>query len=324
MTRSRLESTWQRLASEGSGQGPYHYLQLESGDVAIGAIVRSADHRPGLLIRFSAEDWSRTHVPNSGRGLTFEGPLSLGPGAVGLAIVLAEPTMIDLFAQMGADLLEYAAEINGRSDAPHQILSRIGKWRRFLQAHAAPLTNEEVQGLFSELAVLRSSIVTDGARSTLRAWKGPQGGLHDFEFHDLHFEVKSWRVGGAGRLRISQLGQVVVDSAKPMILVAVQIAIDVEDGRSLPESVADVRALIDVDLRDEFDGRLAEAGYLEAHAAHYGQRLRVVRTDAFAVVDDFPRIDPLVVSGGITDVQYSIDIGALAPFRTNHRRLDSM
>jgi len=59
---------------------------------------------------------------------------------------------------------------------------------------------------------------------------------------------------------------------------------------------------------------LAEVGYLHVHAELYSKRFSVAETVFHVIGEGFPMIDPATLPGGITNLKYSLELGALAPF----------
>lgn len=322
MTDRDLREVWDEIAKQVDGDGPYLHLQVRGGQVPIGAIVRASDRRPGLLVRFHESEKRLLPKPAPGRGFTFERLIKVDSNTMGLPILLADPAHIELFAKMGADLVRETADAAHGEPTVLRVLRRIDLWRRFLQRHTAPLSGEACRGLFAELHVLNASVAIDGAETALTAWQGPERALHDFHFADGLVEVKSWTVASGGRIRVSHSSQVVVDTANPMHIVAVQLSVGGSTGTSLPEAISSLRNAFVGTLRFRFDEMLAQYGYVDAHAELYDSRMEVSRIDAFKVVPGFPHISPQTLPGGLTDVQYSIELGALEPFRTSNPHIE--
>lgn len=320
MTPADLLRTWEEIARQPAGGGPYLYLQMSGGDLPIGAILRERDRRPGLLVRFPESDLALLPQPQSGRGFSFERPVRVGAARLGLPIVLSDPALRDLFALMGSDLVR---ETNRPGEGPpvERVLRRIALWRRFLQKRSGLLSDEEVRGLFAELHVLSLAAARDGADAALEAWQGPARELHDFNFPDGLVEVKSWRVESGARVHISDPSQIVIDAQRRLQLAAVQVSFGGPSGRTLPESVADFRSRLQPMQAQRLDELLAEYGYLAAQADDYRDRMTVVGLDVFEVRGGFPHIDVRSVPGGVSSLHYAIELGALEPFRTANPHL---
>ena len=320
MRAEELIAAWQEIARSPHGQGPYHYLQFRGGSLPIGAIQRAIDNRPGLLVRIPATDSHLLPQPESGRGFSFEQPIPVGSGTLGLPILLGDQSGLDLFALMGADLVNEASREGDDVPAVRKVLRRISLWRRFMQKRTGLMSPEEVRGLFAELAVLEKCAASDGMHASLAAWHGPDRELHDFSFPECLVEVKSWHAENGGRVRISDPGQLVVDPVRPVHLVAVQLAVG-PAGRTLPEAIASLRQAMDSVQADRFSDLLADYGFHDVHAAEYRDCLSVIGIESYEVRLGFPHIDVRTIPGGISMLRYSIELGALQEFRSANKRL---
>jgi len=323
MSPQELTKAWDEIGrqADSGAAGPYLHLQMRGGGLPIGAILRAKDRRPGLLVRFAVADLERLPKPDAGRGFTFERPVPAGSGMLGLPILLGDPAVAELFALMGADLVSEVERPDTDGAAVDRVLRRIALWRRFLQRRGGLMTDEEVRGLFGELHVLSLVMSIDGVDAALEAWQGPARELHDFRFADGLVEVKSWRVESGARVHISQPSQIGVDPHRPLHLAAVQISAGEPAGRTLRETTALLRSQMNGLQAQRFDELLAEYGYLEVHANEYRDRMQVLGLDVYGVRDGFPHIDARSVPGGVADLHYSIELGALEAFRAANPHL---
>lgn len=319
MTPEDLNNAWEEIAGKAdkSAEGPYLFKQLKSGNLPIGAILRATDRRPGLLVRFPASILEQLPKPDSGRGFSFERPVAAGNGTLGLPILLSDPSVKDLFAAMGADLVAEVEKSDGEASAAHRVLRRIALWRRFLQRREGLLSNEEIRGLFGELHVLSLAISTRGLDEALEAWHGPERELHDFKFNEGIVEVKSWRAESGAKIYISHADQISVDSQKPMQLAAVQISTGGTIGMTLPETTRQLSAKMNGMQAQRFDELLAAYGYIDLHANEYHDRMQVLGLDVYEVSEGFPHIDTRSIPGGIANLKYTIELGSLESFRIN-------
>ncbi len=161
----------------------------------------------------------------------------------------------------------------------------------------------------------------DGADAALEAWQGPVRDLHDFRFADGLVEVKAWRTEAGARVHIPRPEQISVDPGRPLRLAAVQISTGSLSGRTLSESLTALSARMNGVQSQRFGELLAEYGYLDSHADRYPERLLVLGLDVFEVREGFPHIDLRFIPGGVVDVRYIIELGALQSFRCADRRL---
>jgi hypothetical protein len=321
MTPQDLTRAWAEIERQPESPGPYLYLQMHGGSLPIGAILRAHDRRPGLMVRFPSGDLHRLPKPDSGRGFSFERPFAVGTGMLGLPLLLGDPAVADLFALMGADLVSEVERPDADGAPVDRVLARIALWRRFLQRRGGLMTDEEVRGLFGELHVLGRVIATDGADAALVAWQGPARELHDFRFADGLVEVKTWRVESGARVQISQPSQIGIDHDRPLHLAAVQISAGGPSGRTLAETISILRTSMTGLQVQRLDEALADYGYLEAQADEYRDRMLVQGLDTYEVREGFPHVDVRSIPGGVAELRYAIELGALETFRTTNRHL---
>jgi hypothetical protein len=312
-----LNDAWEEIAAKADPRtdGPYLYIQLKGGNLPIGAILRSSDQRPGLLVRFPASSLDQLPKPDAGRGFSFERPVTAGSSTLGLPILLSDASVKDMFAAMGADLVAEVEKSKDESTAAQKVLRRIALWRRFLQRRAGVLSNEEVRGLFGELHMLSIAVNARGADVALDSWHGPERELHDFRFEEGAVEVKTWRAESGAKIYISNADQVTVDPIKPMKIAAIQISTGAANGSTLVETVKQLKSKMNGMQEQRFEELLAAYGYIDLHANDYNDRMQVLRLDLFEVREGFPHIDSRSIPGGIANLKYSIELGSVESFK---------
>lgn len=315
-----LNNAWEEIAAKVDNKidGPYLFKQLKGGNLPIGAILRSSDRKPGLLVRFPASSLEQLPKPEAGRGFSFERPVAAGNSTLGLPILLNDLSAKDLFAAMGADLASEVEKSQDESTAAQKVLRRITLWRRFLQRRDGLLSNEEVRGLFGELHVLSIAITKRGADEALESWHGPERDLHDFRFDEGAVEVKTWRVESGAKIYISNADQIAVDSLKPMQIAAVQISTGTTTGATLVDTVKKLKSQMTGMQVQRFEELLAAYGYIDLHANDYNDRMQVLGFGLFSVREGFPHIDSRSIPGGIANLKYSIELGAIESFKVNN------
>jgi hypothetical protein len=312
-----LNDAWEEIAAKADPRtdGPYLYIQLKGGNLPIGAILRSSDKRPGLLVRFPASSLDQLPKPDAGRGFSFEHTVTAGSSTLGLPILLSDASVKDMFAAMGADLVAEVEKSKDESNAAQKVLRRIALWKRFLQRRAGLLSNEEVRGLFGELHMLSIAVNARGADVALDSWHGPERELHDFRFEEGAVEVKTWRAESGAKIYISNADQVTVDPLKPMKIAAIQISTGAANGSTLVETIKQLRSKMNGMQEQRFEELLAAYGYIDLHANDYNDRMQVLRLDLFEVREGFPHIDSRSIPGGIANLKYSIELGSVESFK---------
>jgi hypothetical protein len=99
-------------------------------------------------------------------------------------------------------------------------------------------------------------------------------------------------------------------------LIPVKLARTKVSGKSLASIIEIVKQhLLDSPgASDVLELKLADYGYLSAHSHLYTEPYACERVNAFAVRDGFPRISSDDVPPGITNIQYSLNLGSLSAF----------
>jgi hypothetical protein len=70
-----------------------------------------------------------------------------------------------------------------------------------------------------------------------------------------------------------------------------------------------------------FEELLAAYGYLELHANDYNDRMQVLEFSLFSVREGFPHIETRNIPGGIGNLKYSIELGAVESFKINNSHI---
>ena len=112
--------------------------------------------------------------------------------------------------------------------------SVIERWKKLLSVEVRRrLSLIELIGLIGELVTLEHFLQSD-ANFDLSSWTGPQGAVHDFEFHSNSLEVKTTSVPGSRVATISGYAQLELTEGKPLGLLFIEIRLD-PDGRRISE-----------------------------------------------------------------------------------------
>jgi len=193
----------------------------------------------------------------------------------------------------------------------------FAEWRQLFQASKKRvLSLEECRGLFAELDfgfnVLSQRV---GPSVVVEGWQGPYGSDQDFQFLDVHYEVKS-RHATTHALRIASEYQLDGDN---IILVCVEVA---DSAKALPgfisltDLVAQSKGLVALDGGDVevFDSALDELGFDPSEEVYRQTYFSSRGLDYYAVDDQFPRITPRTVAPGVSGVKYRLDLTALDEF----------
>jgi hypothetical protein len=230
-------------------------------------------------------------------------------------VMMADEDAIEIFTIFVTDIAS-ALSVDGTTMEARMsmLMDKIALWKRFFKKNTAPLSEEEVRGLIGELEILSRMITAYGVDAALETWKGPSGELHDFRYDAFRIEVKTWVNESAPRIFISDPSQIVIDSAWPVFIAAVQLAKDDVAGSTLPVRIATILNGMTASQKSIIEVLLADVGYLSVHAELYSNRYTIADSIFYHIRDGFPLIDPTTLPGGVTNLKYALELGALSPF----------
>lgn len=234
-----------------------------------------------------------------------------------LHLVLAKAQDVDLFALLCKDLIRCTSGAQSDADCIELLCARLLKWQRLLSKGGPHLLGEhEIRGLFAELSFFQQELLPRFGPEAVQAWKGPSGFPQDFAADNKVFEIKSHLVGSPQSVRISSPTQLWVDSSN-LYLCVYHLAVVSAGGKSLGALVDELNAVLGAfaSATEEFEEKLGSLGYLDL-PEYRAQAFALVKKDAFAVTDDFPRIIPSTLMTGIQEVTYGIQLAALSPFES--------
>lgn len=234
-----------------------------------------------------------------------------------LLLTLEDSTFGDVFVQLCGHVHAKVAEAGTEGTGIATAMECFAEWRQLFQASKRRLLSmEECRGLFAELDfgfnVLGPRV---GPSTVVEGWQGPYGSDQDFQFLDVHYEVKS-RHATTHALRIASEYQLDGDN---IVLVSVDVA---DSTRALPEfiSLADLAiqardsvALDGGDL-EAFDTALDELRFDPSEEFYRQAYFSSRGFDYYFVNDRFPRITPRNLPTGVSGVKYRLELTALDEF----------
>lgn len=239
------------------------------------------------------------------------------PGTERLVLALEKHLDADLFLGLCETLLESLASVTNSAAALAVTLNHLKRWKAFLAGrNARVLSPEEIRGLYAELLFLRALYENAlSAKAAVEAWSGPERIQQDFVFSDRAVEVKS--VSGKDRRTVRITSEDQLDTTVPHLFLATYRLSDTggkEPGLSLNALVRLIeRELDEAAAIEEFARRLAASGY--APLPDYDVPSFVNSgTQAYEVVEGFPRLVRASLPAGIVRVSYQIELEAIASY----------
>lgn len=321
----RIEAIWQELEAElQAGAGGAWLLRFALPDPrnTLLVAVNSSSRDRALLLPLSS-----TAIPNRRdwpqcQGLELFAAQVDGTSHFGVRLL--DYQYRDVFAALAEDIAPRVVTVADERGAARVMLDRLRRWQKFLSARANGLSVSRQRGLFGELYFLRYVLLPQiDVQSAILAWRAPERSHQDFQFASASIEIKTTTAKQPQVIRITSERQLDGTGTPALFLfVAVLDEREVEpnaavEGETLPAAVAGLRNLLGANnvLRDTFDDRLLETGFLEADAPRFEARRFTLRSQqCFHVVDGFPRLLEGSLPAGIGDVSYALSLAACAPF----------
>jgi hypothetical protein len=323
--QAKLEEIWANLEAAGTVAGLVKRLLDPDWPGELSAAMVKPDNSPAVILELA------NPVPIEIANLSKSEALDLrtlgnSGGVTAIQVTLADPKYRDVFGVLCADLCGRVLSTQSESDGARMLVNSLSRWLRFLRRRRFELLSPERQlGLYGELATLNDLIAPSvGYEHALRAWTGPLGSFQDFQHAEIALEVKTLSATQPQQLHIETERQ--LDDRGLTGLVVVHIAVDRRQGtgRSLPDLVECIRSGLEAEAAssEDFDDRLFEAGYLDAHAHLYGQTGYTERgVHLYRVGTGFPRIVEDDLRPGLGSVRYLIDASACVPFEVEPERV---
>ena len=316
MTEAFDPSLWHELAEDPLSEGLVRrrVVPALNHDVFVGEL------RPGkervLILEVRGEHSGLPLRRHSSKGLKVEVDATQAD-LVRIRLTSTAHADASLFAELALDVVATLSFDPGIGVA-NRVLNRIASWQNFFAAKRDDFSLDRAAGLFSEIHVLSQVFVPVlGPSTAVAAWCGPDPAVQDFQVAALAMEVKSFRGTGPGQLVISserQLDPIGVDD-----LFLAYLRLDQRQdgaGSTLLESINSLRDVLTdfAPALDLFEQRLLSYGWLDSFAEYRTERYGVRASEAFRVVEGFPRIAPASLPNGVGRVSYSVDRSAIEAF----------
>ncbi|MEA9984612.1 PD-(D/E)XK motif protein [Subtercola sp. RTI3] len=271
---------------------------LEVDDLEVRVAVDSNDGRHLLveLLTDVFQPGTGQHLSESIRSLKFGDDVRTY-----LDISVADPRLTPEFDMLIVDVL---SEEEISAIRVHEALDRWRTLFRLLALRIMP--RERILGLAGELFLLRAMLLK--RPDLVAAWKGPAGGIHDFEIDRACIEVKSVTPRSAS-VTIHGLKQLEIDRAVPLLLVTCVFE-EVVGGPTIADRIEEIRGLAVNQLA--FEEALRRSGWTDASAP--GPRFELIDAFVVRVGLDTPRLLPAESDGvpvGIIGAEYEIDLERL-------------
>jgi hypothetical protein len=232
----------------------------------------------------------------------------------------------ELFKHLCEDIVETCRSRSGDHAVLASTIRRAWKWHSLLRGGARNrLGPEEQQGLVGELLFLERLVAEIEPKAALEAWRGPLDEPKDFVFERRAVEVKARHLGKEA-VKISSETQLQVLEGQELYLAVFGLSpatSDTPDAVCLTSMVERVRQVLiarDPSVEEALEARLLSAGYA-AEEPYDDLWWSPVSLTAFAVAEDFPRIESTALPPGLNTVTYWLSLDRCTRFE---RPLSSM
>lgn len=309
---SEFSLAWRSLNLGNEGNGWRTIAVTPSGVCGLAAGRRSPGNEEALLVGFSNTAIPAAEKLPDGAGFSVERVDPYGDGTTWLALTRTADGNADLFLTMVCDV---AGSLDDEKNATgihpvRRFLGRVRAWQEFMRKGAQALSAEAEIGLFGEIAFL-AALITAGMEPVicLESWVGPLEAAQDFELGTGAVEVKATLSAAGFFAKIGSLDQLDDAVRQPLFIAGIRLR-QIEDGRTLPDSVNAMRLSLtdDMEATRVFSERLIAVGYFDSHADRYSRRFALGATPIMQVSGDFPRLTNGNVPVGITRAVYEIDL----------------
>lgn len=237
-----------------------------------------------------------------------------------LFLVLTNKDDWQIFKILCDDLIAEALRCVDDEKMIGAVETRLKRWQRLLRQDVHREMTVEVQmGLFSELLCLRDIIAPKiNIERAISAWVAPDFDKQDFLMDNSAVEVKSYRASKGSTVSISSVQQ--LSSDKEFLFLIAYGLTESANGLSaadIADSIKDLLKTQPDDAADLFENKLAQYGYIPELIKEPLIKFIADKSRAYAVTDEFPKIDPKNIHSQIVSVKYSIDLSRCAEFETD-------
>lgn len=240
-------------------------------------------------------------------------------GQNAFVLVLRRDEDRELFQHLCEDIVRASQDKVGHDAFLATTIRRAWKWHSLLRGGGRQrLSPEEQQGLIGELLFLERLVSELNPKAALNAWRGPLDEPKDFAFADRAVEVKARHIG-KDAVKISSESQLQVIDGQTLFLIVVGLSpatADTPDSICLDGLVERIResiAGVDPSADEGLEARLLSAGYSQDEG-YSDAWWKPVAFNAYAVLDDFPRLEASTLPVGVSSVTYWLALDRCATF----------
>lgn len=220
-----------------------------------------------------------------------------------------------IFEIVANDITAQMEKLSVSKKVPRCLSDTLSKWKKFFSLNSEVVMSEKMQqGLYGELLVLKKMIFSFG-QDAVSCWSGADRETHDFYVNGSAVEVKTTALKSSEKITISsehQLNPKDVDGS--LYLYVNMIRSSRTDGETLPMIIESISKMLSESNKELFFEKLFQYGYVPDCEEKYilGFHLRSYKT--YTVEESFPNIVPDILSEGISEVTYSLDLNVCGEY----------
>ena len=153
-------------------------------------------------------------------------------------------------------------------------------------------------------------MISQGVSHVLSFWNGPVRAAQDFQSQTFAIEVKTTIANDIDTVTISSAEQLDLLDLKHLFLSVVRISEDGVKGRTLPQLIKDVEAVLPLSELSKFRAKLMCIGYEDSFASQYKDSYLVKEIRHYEVKDGFPCIRSSMLPKEIDAIRYRLRLSS--------------
>jgi hypothetical protein len=221
------------------------------------------------------------------------------------------------------DLAQRIISLQKRDQLIIIISKTLKEWKLFFSSTDILSKNTE-QGLVGELSWLHLMIRQgEDLRDVIENWTGSDKTRHDFEFNDVHFEIKT-TTRKDRHVKISSEHQLNNKGLKKLYLVVYKYNVFSSNTPTLPELYDEIisLALNEPDLQNRIMEQCAKLGYNHSKKVLYRNKFELDgEVEIYKVLDKFPKLLKNTKMIGIDNISYSLDLDVCHQFSVDQTKV---
>lgn len=225
-----------------------------------------------------------------------------------LVLTLINSQLKDTFISFVQSLINEITNCQTNRSIKELFIKQIKNFYLLFEKEENPkLSKKLIRGIFAELLFLEKLIIDLKPIDPLDFWKSPKGSLHDFQYKNNHYEIKSH--SGTNIINVFNERQLSTLSPKKIFLITYPL-FESSNGVSINEKIIQIKKLIkSKDLVEKLYSYLNSLGYYLTHSKYYDNFLLLPdKPNYFLVNENFPSSKLNSIGSEIFNISYQLDL----------------